>query len=401
MNRAFALLAATAALALAAPAHATIVGVVTRSGADLHIGPPMSGAFSESYSGNRLVSNNSYGAGLVSYSSIAQTEPGYIAFSNGNVASGIGVTAESSTQIDVTVTNDGAFAVPFTSLDTVIIPAEMGFFVSSRDAGCTTDITTCPLKTGNFQRGLAGANGFSFGTGDQIASATFDYRVTSGADTLFSLFATTNLANGTGRPPFTNSVNTYTGGAENVLANFRTTGGLTLDAAGHFVVDPADNATLGGRFGYAWDETHVAVAVGGPGYLSPGESRVFTFTTYVSSFSGARPCEGTDPDDNECVGAFSSFGDPIGGTRGPGGSARVLARAASGAAGVGNVSGVPGQGLGLFQLALPTFASDGTLRFDEVTAVATPEPGNFILFGMGLIGVAFFARRSRGPAHRA
>lgn len=396
-------------LALSAPLHAAaIVGVVTESGATLNIGPSLSGATTETFEGTNLSQSAVYRDNLaVAFESIAEVGDGNIFFKNGNTTSGIGIGARSRTVVKVTVTNDGNEAIAFDRLDTVIIPAEIGFFVTDRGptAGCNlADINSCPVKASDFDRGIARNNSFSGGPGDAIARTSFFYSVVSEGIELMSLSSSLELLGLAFRPDtFTNGLSISTGGAENVLANFRQTGGMALDAANRFVVDDNDPSTLGGRFGLAWDETPVTLTGFGDGFLAPGASREFIFTTEVVTRSDSF-CDQTQ-EDPECVGAFGSFGDPIGDKRGTGGGGTQALSALRSfsnelspfAAFDDPATTETGINYGLFSFKLPVFDErTGALLFNDVTEV--PEPAVALLFGLSALGLGIARRRRASRA---
>ena len=273
-----------------------------------------------------------------------------ITFDSGNASSGPSATTTSSTNVSVTVTNNTGHALSVTSVHSEIIPAGLGFYLQD---------TTLPPAGNNIYLGYPQSlSGLSFadvstsvGAGNPFAFADFNFQITSGDTTLYSLTGSLALSfDGQGNLVVTNNL----AAAEAALAGFVTAWDTPSSLA------------------YAWDTTPVDLDLGWT--LGEGQSQSLNYTTSVTSFTRA-PCL----DKVTCLVAYSGFGDPVG----RGGGIESFASLRSLAA----VDAPP-------EFIQKIVFNPVTVPFSFTFGVV-PEPGTWMtmVLGFGLLGAALRRRR--------
>ena len=361
MLRRLGVICAVAALA-ASGADAAVTAVVTGSTVDVSLTPgPRPGGFYH-FEGD-LIDNtiNDLSPSGASFTSRSEVDGPEILFVNGNATSGSNALTTSTTSLDVTFTNSSSEAVD-TTLRSTLLPAGFGLFVGS--AGCAGGVvTSCSEAVGgpdfaNFS--YNGANVFG-----PLAFASFDFTISSGRETLFSLTGSVALI----RDPTTgkNVLVTDIANAASVLKGFS-------------LVTPANSPTA---LAFVWDATDIDLSLG---TLAAGESRVLTYTTSASTLTHSFGTGGCG------LVAFSEFGDPIG----RGGSIPPPALASAlvpidPCAG-GNTGGLTLQRPSLFRFPVPTF-ENGVLSVLADSTVPEPATWAMLITGFGVVGAA--RRRQR------
>jgi hypothetical protein len=171
-------------------------------------------------------------------------------------------------------------------------------------------------------------------------------------------------------------------------------------------IDDAKNALTGWKresdlgsqtfIGYQWDATDFTVDFPPNVELAVGESATMTYETIVESTSFANCFGGQRP---ACLVSYASFGDPISGARGGGGSTfGSLMASASSFSAVAAPSSIGTNPNGLlfdqFAFKLPEF-NNGTLTY-VIDESYVPEPDSWALMiaGFGLVGATMRRRRT-------
>jgi hypothetical protein len=279
-----------------------------------------------------------------------------ITFDSGNASAGPLATTTSSTSVQVTVTNNTGQALAVSSVHSEITPAGLGFYLQDR--------TNSPADSNIYLGYPQSLSGLSFadvstnvGANNPFAYADFNFQITSGDTTLYSLTGSLALSfDGQGNLVVTNNL----ADAEAALAGFVTAWDTPSALA------------------FAWDTTPVDLDLGWT--LGSGQSQTLNYTTSVSSFTRAgciTPSTDKTPA-TDCLVAFSGFGDPVG----RGGGIESFASLRSFAA-----------------AAEPQFIQK--IVFNPVTVPfsftfgAVPEPATWMtmVVGFGLLGAALRRRR--------
>lgn len=346
-------------------AQAQVTGVVTHTSATVEFRPGIDGSKTvHEVLGPQIdgsLGGRSWGSGA-SFAATSRVEPNFVEFQNGNAAGGAYSYVTSRTLVDISFTNDGQMAVTPSLLST-ITPAGLGLFT---DAQCLNNLNTCsalaptPVDNRNFLD-------FKPGAAEDIAGASFLFRITGDGQTLYELQGSLGLV----YDPTSNT---------NILVS-------DLDAAAgalsgfRMVSAPGDL----NEFSFVWDATDIDVSFPAGALLLPGESSTLTYETVVQSYSRSRCFE---MQNGACVLSYSSFGDPIG----RGGTSRPHLRQAF------TASPGPSDDIEFdpFRFEIPTF-KDGVLSFRLLPQSAVPEPSTWamMIVGFGLVGWA--ARRRAIP----
>ena len=272
-----------------------------------------------------------------------------ITFDSGNATSGPFATTTSSSNVNVTVTNNTGQALAVSSVHSEITPAGLGFYLQDR--------TNAPADNNiylGYPQSLSGLTfadvSTSVGANNPFAYAAFDFQITSGDTTLYSLSGSLALSfDGQGNLVVTNNL----GDAEAALAGFVTAWDTPSSLA------------------FAWDATAVDLDLGWT--LGSGQSQTLNYQTNVTSFTRAGCL-----DKVTCLVAYSGFGDPVG----RGGGIESFAS------------------FGRFAAA-PDPGSIDRIVFNPVTVPfsftfgAVPEPAAWMtmVLGFGLLGAALRRRR--------
>ncbi len=378
MRALFVLTIATAILA-GAGAKAQVTGVVTSSTATVTFKPDISGSnIVYNYSGNQIAASlGDVGLGSGgAFASTAKVVPGMIAFQNGNASSGGYAYLNSQTDIDVTFTNNTAAPVT-PQLESQILPAGLGVYVSSL---CLEKLTSCPQYTGsgNFQSFSPDTTAAPLT--DKLAGSSVDFRILSNGVTIYDLTASVDLV----YDPATGA-NVF---VDNIASAQAALDGFELQTA------PGSQS----QHGFNWQATDINVAFPGAMTLAPNQSATLTYQTTVQTYSRADCFHLTK---NGCLLAYSTFGDPIGGSMPIKPSAFASAFAANGFMPGDPISGLTFQ---RFAFYYPTF-QNGVLSL-QLAAVPEPATWSLMVSGTALLGAVLRRRRrlvERGDVtpHRA
>jgi hypothetical protein len=350
----------------AAPAaQAQVTGVVAHSSATVQFRPGAQPGDTgvQVFDGPQIadsLGDNPWGSGG-SFASTSKVEPDFIEFQNGNAAGGAFSYLTSRTVVDISFTNDGDMAVTPT-LHSTITPAGIGLFTGR---ACLNDLTQCSAGD-TFPGDFRDFQDFTGeGPTDDIAGASFIFRISGGGEVIYELQGSLGLA----FDPLsqTNVLVSDLGAAQGALSGFR------------MISTPGDTH----EFGFAWDATDIEVNFPKGTVLAPGASSTLTYETIVQSYSRTGCFELLT---GACLLAYSSFGDPIG----RGGTTRPSFAALA-------VATPPSEDLGFdsFRFQSPTFR-DGVLSYKLLPpGSAVPEPATWamMILGFGLVGAA--ARRRR------
>lgn len=291
-----------------------------------------------------------------SFQSVVDIGPEFLSFENGNAVAGPYIATRSSSVVDITFLN-GSQTTVTPVLNSTIIPAGLGFYLSDRTDGCGANFYQgCPESQAGY--------GFSdlanlTAPGDPAAFVGFEFSIVAGAETLYSLSGSMKMV----YDPVTKQM---------VVSD---TLDPARDALGGFTLATPDGSTS--AIGYAWDATNVLVDFKTP--MASMESRTLSYITTVTSYTRANCIDGVT-----CLVAYSGFGDPVG--RGGGVAGRGIAALAD-TGGISNVVFEPS----VFRL--PTF-ENGVLTFKLASAVPEPATWLTMLLGFGVVGTAVRRRRA-------
>ena len=220
--------------------------------------------------------------------------------------------------------------------------------------------------------------------GKRVVGAAFTFRISGGGQVLYELQGSVDL------------LHDETGA--NVVVD-------RLDAArqalnGFRMVSVPDSKN---EVSFVWDATDLLVNFAPDTLLQPGESSTLSYETEVSTYSFAT-C--TDLLTGACLGAYSSFGDPIG--RGgaalpaiapPADSRRSFSAnastssAATSSAATSSAATSSEIHFATFAFRLPEFRK-GVLSYDLIPS-EVPTPPALTLLLLGLVGAALASRRPR------
>lgn len=357
-----------AAIACASPAAAQVTSVKATATVTRTFKPDVSGApIVQTVSGPTLAGNDdggAFGSGS-SFQSTSRVDPDAIYFKNANAAAGELVTVDSYTVVDIGFRNDGTTAVRPT-LESTILPAGVGLYVGPN---CLADVASCGPGTTMPQSRPFDYFGPAVAGSNEIAGASFDFRIRSGSTVLYEL---------TGSLGYVLDPNT---GMKSLVTD--------LDAAakallGFDKVSPEGSAT---EFGYQWQATPITVLFPDGFLLDPGAESSLTYETRVVSYSFAT-C--TTLLTGVCLNSYSAFGDPIGkGSSQPSFAPNMLRAAVSADESANALS------FDEFRFGIPTF-QNGTLTFQPILGnAAVPEPTawSMLIVGFGVVGGALRRRR--------
>lgn len=369
--------AALSALALAGAAHAQVTATLTSSTAtvDFRPGPPPGGSYD--FSGANLDGFlNDLSPSGATYNSRNELDGGEILFVNGNVTSGSFAGSTTFTSLKVDFTNDERKTVPLV-VHSTLLPAGFGLFIA--DKGCSAGkVIACVEAVGADGFKAMPLNQFGGSEDDRIAFTSFDFNISSGDYTLFSLSASITLRYDfqTGENVIDRDIDQAAFGNRENFLGLRNFGAFK----------DTDTALA-----YVWDATDVELFLG---EFAPGETRSLTYTTSVTTFTRSFG-DGTNG-----IVAFGEFGDPIG--RGGAIPPPATLTAGRGFADLANLEDPrdPSDPLrlqrpSLFTLPAPVY-SNGVIG----VLSAVPEPGTWalLLTGFGLSGAALRRRRAAAAA---
>lgn len=357
------------AVAGAAAGSAQVTGVITGSTVTVRMQPGAKPGDTGLYTfdGPELqgtLGSNAFGSGGT-FASTARVDPDGVDFQNGNASGGLYAFTSSHVAIDIGFTNDGTTAVT-PALRSSILPAGMGLFI---DNPCLDNVAACGpghtlLSVKDFKQFVP--DGLP-GPADDIAGASFAFRVMSGDTVLYSLSGSVILAYDPASHG--NVLITDFDAAQTALNGFRLT------------ALPGDPS----QFGVMWDATDIDIAMPDGTLLAPGASASFTYESTVESFSRTS-CFGLNM--AGCVVAYSSFGDPVG--RGGG----IIPNALSTAPGMMAADAATdssGLTFATFEFKHPVY-QDGVVSFDMKAPVVEPATWTLMIAGFALVGLALRRR---------
>jgi hypothetical protein len=290
-----------------------------------------------------------------SVEAIVSIKPNTVSFESGTATSGGFASSTSYSGVDVTLTNNTGHLLSIEQFGSTIVPAGLGFYVQDRSGG---DATGDNIFQGFPQAELGTVSFADFtptgGSDEPFAFSDFEFTITSGEQTLYSLSGSLGLVlNGEGK----------------VIPIYNLTAAeLALDG----FVTAYDNELA---LAYAWDSTDILVNLGVS--LEQGDSRLIKYRTRVTRAACITP--------TTCLVAYSGFGDPIG--RGGGISALSFASFDVAASDV-DITGI------VFD---PVEFQPFRLLDGGGNAVPEPTTWAVLVLGLGLLGAAL---RRREPAHR-
>ncbi|MFQ3595702.1 MAG: PEPxxWA-CTERM sorting domain-containing protein [Sphingomonadaceae bacterium] len=291
-----------------------------------------------------------------------------ISFRNGGIGLGAFSRIESTTNLNMVLTNWTAAPLVLDSFESLIIPAGFGFFVTTPVPPCGP-LTPFGCGTG---RGIATFQDVSR-PGDlepsvELGRVGFDFSVRVDGVEVFALSAGLTLVfdPNSGSNVFLESF----GNAPTVLQ------GWTLVTA-----EGNQNA-----IGYAWDATPFVVSLPDP-VIAVGDSRTVSYVSTVYSESFA-----DNTDLFLALLGYSAFGDPVG--RPGGGGGGDFAEPFSGLQGLSE--GISGIEIGSFRFAQAYYENGRLFLPLDPPGGIIPEPGTWALLiaGFGLVGGALRRRRT-------
>lgn len=367
--------------ALPVAATAQVTGVVTGTVSNLQFAPGFAPNPSGTYQFlgpqidiSRRDANSFGGASLAATSSIL---PDHIDFQNGGATLGAYVNVQTTTNVDITFTNDAANAV-VPQLLSAITPAGLGIFVGSIGETCRpASVKTCTPTLGR----ATFADFLPNPTTDSslISGAGFNFQILSDGLAIYTLSGSLEL-----RHDYQTNTNYFVRNLNDAAA--------ALTGFGKIISDESQ------WLGFAWDETLLPITFPGSTLLAPGASRTLSYVTTTNIYSGV-DCGRT------CVVGYSSFGDPVG--RGAGITPSLAAVDGFGAASNNAFAfDADAQALQLFpnisfqtfRFNLPTY-KNGVLTFLPQAGVPEPATWAMLIAGFGMVG-AVARRRRPGSAAR-
>ena len=305
-----------------------------------------------------LRSSTSGNNGGGSVEALVELGSNVVTFKSGTATVGPNSVTNSQSGIDILFSNTSESAIALSPFGSTITPAGMGFFVQDR-LGLAID--------GNPFTGYGQSETIHFsdflgvvGAGNTFAHAEFDFVVMTGATVLYTLSGFVNLSFNADGVFVVDENLTGPGEAGQILKDF-----FTLNNH-HALV-------------YDWQATNIVIPLSG--VLNGMSEQVVSYRANVTSWTRA-PCITINNIDN-CIVAFSGFGDPVG--RGGGVEEEF-------AAAFGDVGSFDVDGGGDHDFVIKR------LKFElvEVNVFhAVPEPSTWALMigGFGLAGAALRRRR--------
>jgi hypothetical protein len=211
------------------------------------------------------------------YNAFVSIDPTSVTFESADAVSGPVVTSTSTSQVDITFTNDSSNAVK-PVFHSTIVPAGLGFYLADTSGGCGGDLYSgCPPTSGaysflNLKPGSA--------TAANLADASFDFQVLSDGVQVYDLAGSMTLTHS-----WIPQVN--------------------LDEASSLIgFSQATPIGSNADLGFVWKATPFDVTLP---TLAANASSTLTYKVTVSSSSQARCINSTT-----CLVAYSGFGDPVG-----------------------------------------------------------------------------------------
>lgn len=286
---------------------------------------------------------------------IIEVGPGHASFESGVAVSGPASSASSTSGVNISIVNPfEATSISVEKFGSTIIPAGMGFYIQDR----TGDATGSNIYTGYGQTSTAVFDDLFAVTGaGQFAYSGFDFYVTSGESTLYSLSGYMSLA-------FDES---------GILTRTFGLGAAQVALTGFTSAYDNDFA-----WAYAWDATDIDFDI--DALLAPGDQYDINYTTTVYSSTNAACLNATT-----CLVAYSGFGDPIG----RGGGVSFAARGGQTSSFDNPITGIifDPNDLDRFELV--------NVSYDPPGGGAVPEPATWMMMilGFGMLGAALRRRR--------
>jgi hypothetical protein len=346
----------------------TDTGISTPTGVVSAPGDPSALSYADPSSGNRS------GGSFASNTVVGATT---IDFQNGSASTGSGIFTHGSTDVTLTLTNNGAGDVQ-PVFNSQIVAAGLGFYVANEICGSSLLTAYCgpnaviPGATGavpSFQQVAAAASAST-----TLATTKVDFNVLLNGVSIYDLSADATLA-------------TSASGALQFTSDFAQVGSALTNFRRQYASDASFIDS------YQWDSTDLSIALP---TLAAGATDVVDYVTTVTTTSNAGCVVSPEVG---CLVSYAAFGDPLGANDGIHPNLAALRSLALNLTSPGPSGAL---NFGTYQLAKPPEQSaDGNISLNLTAPIATgpvPEPGTWLLVLCGFGATALALRRRRRSA---